>query len=294
MKKNTPLWCEDCRFVSFETGLEKPMLTLNDPNGFKNTTNVYSIHLELRMASPCQISTGKWKYVNPCLDFLGVPDQRTAYVKRQARPRWTYVRRSSVTPDLITCSCFVCFVASNIQIFIAYISGDHPEYLSLYFYLRLYMYVLLCIFFSCGRLLHIELLTEQLYPEPTGVFHQMDFRSVPLKLKHGSAIYPSILLLPDTGLEKNPGGLNRTGTNRLRPQSHRWRHGLKCVIVIWVKHWAVSSLHHVWLKCHSLLMLEPATKLRCIFIRTFRAKVIDLLFGGQSLANLRWSVCWYK
>ena len=81
--------------------VEKPMLTANDPNGFKNTTNVYSIHLELRMASPCQISTGKWKYVNPCLDFLGVPDQRTAYVKRQVRPRWTYVRRSSVTPDLI-------------------------------------------------------------------------------------------------------------------------------------------------------------------------------------------------
>ena len=25
-----------------------------------------------------------------------------AYVKRQARPRWTYVRRSSVTPDLVT------------------------------------------------------------------------------------------------------------------------------------------------------------------------------------------------
>ena len=71
------------------------------PNGFKNSTNVYSIHLELRMALPCQISTGKWKYVNPCLDFLGIPDQRTAYVKRQARPRWTYVRRSSVTPDLI-------------------------------------------------------------------------------------------------------------------------------------------------------------------------------------------------
>ena len=102
MKESTPLWCEDCRFVSFETGLEKPMLTLNDPNGFKNTTNVYSIHLELRMAYPCQISTGKWKYVNPSLDFLGVPDQRTAYVKRQARPRWTYVRRSSVTPDLLT------------------------------------------------------------------------------------------------------------------------------------------------------------------------------------------------
>ena len=102
MKKSPPLWCEDCRFVCFETGLGNPMLTLNDPNGFKTTTNVYSIHLELRMALPCQIGTGKWKYVNPCLDFLGSPDQRTAYVKRQARPRWTYVRRSSVTPDLYT------------------------------------------------------------------------------------------------------------------------------------------------------------------------------------------------
>ena len=51
------------------------------------------------------ISTGKWKYVNPCLDFLGIPDQRTAYVKRQARPRWTYVRRSSVTPDLFKAIC---------------------------------------------------------------------------------------------------------------------------------------------------------------------------------------------
>ena len=103
MKKSTSLWCEDCRFVCFETGLGlgKPMLTLNDPNGFKNTTNVYSIHLELRMALPCQISPGKWKYVNPCLDFFGIADQCTAYVKRQARPRWTYVRRSSVTPDLV-------------------------------------------------------------------------------------------------------------------------------------------------------------------------------------------------
>ena len=101
MEKSTPLWCEECRFVSFETGLGKPMLTLNDPNGFKNSTNVYSIHPELRMALPCQISTGKWKYVNPCLDFLGIPDQRTVYVKRQVRPRWTYVRRSSVTPDLV-------------------------------------------------------------------------------------------------------------------------------------------------------------------------------------------------
>ena len=56
-------WCEDCRFVCFATGLGKPMLTLNDPNGLKNTTDVYSIHLELRMAFICQISAGKWKYV---------------------------------------------------------------------------------------------------------------------------------------------------------------------------------------------------------------------------------------
>ena len=46
----------------------------------------------------------KVKYVNPCLEFLGIPDQRTAYVKWQARPRLTYVRRSSVTPDLIIAS----------------------------------------------------------------------------------------------------------------------------------------------------------------------------------------------
>ena len=100
MKKSTPLWCEDCRLVCFQTGLGKPILTLNDPNGLKNTTNVHSIHLELQMALSCQISAGKWKYVNPCLDFLGIPDQRTAYVKRQVRPGWTCVRRSSVTPDL--------------------------------------------------------------------------------------------------------------------------------------------------------------------------------------------------
>ena len=99
MKKSTPFWCEDCRFVCFETGLGKLMLTLNDPNGLKNTTIVYSIHLELRMASSCRISAGKLKYVNPCLDFLGIPDQRTAYVERQVRLWWTYIRRSSVTPD---------------------------------------------------------------------------------------------------------------------------------------------------------------------------------------------------
>ena len=47
------------------------------------------------------ISTGKWKYVNPCLDFLGIPNQRTAYVKRQVRPGWTYGCRSNVTLDLV-------------------------------------------------------------------------------------------------------------------------------------------------------------------------------------------------
>ena len=55
MKESTPLWCEVCRLVCFETVWGKPMLTLNDPNGLKNTTNVYSIHLKLRMALPCQI-----------------------------------------------------------------------------------------------------------------------------------------------------------------------------------------------------------------------------------------------
>ena len=36
-------------FVCFETGLRKPKLTLDDLDGLKNTTNVYHIHLELRM-----------------------------------------------------------------------------------------------------------------------------------------------------------------------------------------------------------------------------------------------------
>ena len=97
-KKSTSLWCEDCRFVCFETGLGKPMLTLNDPNDLKNTTDVYSIHLELRMALPCPIGTGKWKYVKPCVVFsvhsISVwrtyngkydPDGRT-YIKCHPRP----------------------------------------------------------------------------------------------------------------------------------------------------------------------------------------------------------------
>ena len=96
--------CEGCWFVCFETWLGKPMLTLNG-NGLKNTANVYSNHLELRIALPCQISAGMWKYVNPWLDFLGIPDQRRAYVKRQAWPRWMPVRRSSVTPTWLVETC---------------------------------------------------------------------------------------------------------------------------------------------------------------------------------------------
>ena len=69
-KKSKTLWYADCRVVCIETGLGKPMLTLKDPNGLKNTTNIYSIHLALRKALPCQINTGKRKYVNPCLPPL--------------------------------------------------------------------------------------------------------------------------------------------------------------------------------------------------------------------------------
>ena len=87
---------------SFWNGIGEGHADPEWPEWFKNTTDVYSIHFELRMALPSQISTGKWKYVNPCLDFLGIPDQRTAYVKRQVRPGWTSVPRSSVTPDRLT------------------------------------------------------------------------------------------------------------------------------------------------------------------------------------------------
>ena len=57
------------------------------PESLKNTTNVYSIHLQLWMALPCQTNARKWKYVNPCQDFLGIPDQSTAYVKRASATR---------------------------------------------------------------------------------------------------------------------------------------------------------------------------------------------------------------
>ena len=132
MKKSTPLWCEDCRFVCCETGLGKPMLT-HDRNGFKNTTNVYSIHLELRMALPCQISTGKWKYVKPCLDFPGIPDQRTAYVKRQARPRcraqmdvrtWIKCHPRPAYKHLLV-SCLVCLYEGAMYSYSSQIAPPH-------------------------------------------------------------------------------------------------------------------------------------------------------------------------
>ena len=99
-RKGRHFWCEDCRFVCFETGLGKPMLTLNGPNGLKKIPEMYILSISNCEWHSSVKSVGKWKYVNPCLDFLGIPDQRTAYVKRQVRPGWTYVRRSSVTPDL--------------------------------------------------------------------------------------------------------------------------------------------------------------------------------------------------
>ena len=97
LKKNTPLWCEYCRFDCFETRLGKPLLILYDLNGSQNIKKVCSIHLELLSALPYQIRAGKWKFVNQCLDFLCIPDQRTAYGKRKARPGRTSVRRSIVT-----------------------------------------------------------------------------------------------------------------------------------------------------------------------------------------------------
>ena len=98
------------------------------PESFKNTTNVYSIHLELRMALPCQINVGKWIYVNPCLDFLGIPDQRTAYVKWRVRPGWTYVRRSSVTPDLVTIDWHQTACKTlTVTIFIIHKSMEHSN-----------------------------------------------------------------------------------------------------------------------------------------------------------------------
>ena len=100
----------------FWNGIGKAHADPEWPQWFKNTTNVYSIHLELRMSLPCQINTGKWKYVNPCLDFLGIPDQRTAYVKQQARSRWTHVHRSSVTPTWLAKSGLGAWISNCIHV----------------------------------------------------------------------------------------------------------------------------------------------------------------------------------
>ena len=40
-------------------------------------------------------SASESENVNPCLDFLGIPDRRTAYVKRQLRLWWTQVDQVS-------------------------------------------------------------------------------------------------------------------------------------------------------------------------------------------------------
>ena len=107
MKKSTPLWCEDCRYVCFDTGLSKPMLTLNDSNCFKiPQLCILSIsncewHCPVTSASECA------KYVNPCLNFLGIPDERTVYPRLQARSRWTSIRRSSITPTWLRNCCSI-------------------------------------------------------------------------------------------------------------------------------------------------------------------------------------------
>ena len=54
-----------------------------DPDVFNNTTHISLKDPWLWLAFPCQINAGKWKYVNPCVDFLGITDQRTAYLKRR-------------------------------------------------------------------------------------------------------------------------------------------------------------------------------------------------------------------
>ena len=74
------------------------------------------------MALACENSAGKWKYVNSCLDFLG-----TAYVKRQARPEWTYARRSSVTPNLIIW-CWLSFANMIVILNSIYFHKDISHY----------------------------------------------------------------------------------------------------------------------------------------------------------------------
>ena len=59
----------------FWNGIGKSQADPEWPKWSKNTTHVYSMHFELQMAFPCQISAGKWKYFDSRLDFLGVkPD----------------------------------------------------------------------------------------------------------------------------------------------------------------------------------------------------------------------------
>ena len=64
------------------------------PEWFKKYHKCLFYPYHPRMALPCQISTGK--YVNPCLDSLGIPDQRTAYANGKCDPDGrTYVDQMS-------------------------------------------------------------------------------------------------------------------------------------------------------------------------------------------------------
>ena len=61
----------------------------------------------------------KVKIGQPMSGFLGIPDQRTAYVKRQVRPGWTYVRRSSVTPDLFEAWTLLTFATPSVRLLLS-------------------------------------------------------------------------------------------------------------------------------------------------------------------------------
>ena len=77
--KNTSLWCEDCRFVCFETGLGKPMLTLNDPNGLKKCHEC--LFYPSRTVNGIVLSNKRWK-VKICQSMSRLSRYtRSTYVK---------------------------------------------------------------------------------------------------------------------------------------------------------------------------------------------------------------------
>ena len=101
-RKGRHFWCEGCRFGCFETGLGEVHADPESPERFQKYHNC--LFYPPRTANDIHLPNQRRKvkrYVNPCLDFLGIPDQRTAYAKRQVRPGWTYVRRSMSPPTCL-------------------------------------------------------------------------------------------------------------------------------------------------------------------------------------------------